>query len=137
LNKTLHNAGVRITATSDVPRYIVETRAWKVALEEIEEGRFHAFSESRKQCSKCRMKTSRKAAVDCPGCKLPLEPMAYLIDVSENRGLTRCSCENYTCNKRGEQSGQMALCCKHGAAALILYGHFQAVELANRHAKKP
>lgn len=130
--RQLHNPGVRVTVIAEGPRYLVATRSWSVQLEEIqgEAGRFHAFSETRKQCPLCGAKFSRKTAVVCPRCRVVLEPLVYLIDCAgAPGGRPRCACESHTCNRRDEQGPDLS-CCKHSSGALILFGHFTAVALA-------
>lgn len=137
MSRQFFNPGVRITVIGDGPRYLVATRSWSVQIEEIagESGRFHAFSETRKLCPECNAKFNRKSAVECPRCHLPLEPMAYLVDATANRGRTKCACESYSCNRRDEPTVDAINSCKHGAAALVLLGHFRAVEIANEEMK--
>ena len=134
VDKKFHNPGVRVTVIGDGPRYLVATRSWSVQLEEIqgETGRFHAFSETRKHCAHCNAKFNRKLAVECPGCRVALEPLAYLVDCTANSGRTKCACESYTCNRRDDETLDTIGCCKHGAAALVLLGYFTAVAIAQK-----
>jgi uncharacterized Zn finger protein len=48
-----------------------------------------------------------------------------MVNVLEPHGNPRCSCESFT-TKRGEQT------CKHGIAALLLFGKLQAAAEAER-----
>jgi hypothetical protein len=100
----------------------VETRAWSVKLEPVphEEGRFHAHSSGRKTCPQCRAKFTRKGDMDCPRCKLPLEPWLHLVDVRKE--YRHCPCEDFVCRKRGEQEGGVATFCRHLAAGIWLHG---------------
>lgn len=122
-------------------RYRVDNAEnFSVRLEPVhgEEGRFHAFSQTQFRCLTClgdadskRTFTRRNGDGICQRCKQPGEPVVYLVDVVENRGRTKCSCENYTCNRRDIVTFDALTPCKHGAAALMLFGHFKAVDAAN------
>ena len=133
-DRHFHNPGVRITVIGDGPRYLVATRSWSVQIEAIdgEDGRFHAFSETRKQCPACNAKFTSKKSVECPRCRLALEPLCYLVDCVENQGRTICGCESYTCKRRDTMTVDEIATCKHGAAALVILGHFAAIELAQK-----
>lgn len=139
MNRQFFNPGVRVTVIGDGPRYLVATRSWSVQIEEIagETGRFHAFSETRRQCPECRAKFNRKSAVECPRCKVALEPLVYLVDCACNSGRGRCACESYTCNRRDMEGPDVIQTDKHLAAAFVLLGHFTAVALAQRQKEQP
>lgn len=132
--RQLHNPGVRVTVIGEGPRYLVATRSWSVQIEEIqgETGRFHAFSETRKQCPTCHAKFNRKLAHECPRCHVELESVTYLVDAVANGGRGKCTCESYTCNRRDAEGPDVISADKHLAAAFILLGHFCAVALAQK-----
>lgn len=50
------------------------------------------------------------------------EAVTYLVDVIEKA----CTCESFTCNKRGEQEPGRWEADKHLAAAMALHGYFLA-----------
>jgi|GEM_PF-5482412 len=120
---------------SEPPLFRLENnRLWTVQIEPIpgERGRFRAISETRFQCAApCNHAFSRTAekAKDigtiCPLCGEPADPVQYLVNVLEPNGNPRCSCESYTTN-RGQKT------CKHGIAALYLFGKLEAAKVAER-----
>ena len=122
-----------VVENTDGPVYRVTGEALSVRLEPIhgEEGRFHAFSDSRFVCQACAIQYTRKVGNCCKRCGNPGEPVAYLVDVVENAGRTKCSCESFTCHRRDVVTAEALNPCKHGAAALMLFGHFKAVDAAN------
>ena len=101
-----------------------------------EEGRFLALSDTRHYCHTCGVRFTRKADGVCQRCGNQAEPVPYMVDVTENRGRTKCSCESFTCNRRDEPpEGAVMEPCKHGAAALVLFGFIKAAQLSEQHGK--
>ncbi len=127
---------MKMTLTQDEPpQFRVENdRLWTVQLEPIhgERGRFRAISETRYKCANhpCNHEFSRSAkrvleiGTACPQCGEPADPVQYLVNVLEPHGNPRCACESYT-TTRGTT-------CKHGHAALYLFGKLEAAAAAER-----
>lgn len=121
-------------------------RLWTVNLHPIEgeRGRFKGISETRFRCitEPCRHLFNRSVKsqlehgetrpehVKCPRCGGDTEPVEYMVNVLEPHGHPRCTCESYTTHK-GE------LECKHGSAALYLFGKLEASASAEKHVQGP
>lgn len=127
---------MKLTLTqSDPPAFTVEnTRLWTVHLQPIpgERGRFRAISETQFHCVNhpCTRRFSRspervaEIGAECPGCGAEAERVEYLVNVLEPHGNPRCACESYTTTK--------GTTCKHGHAALYLFGKLEAAAAAER-----
>ena len=106
-------------------------RLWTVQLEAIEgeAGRVIATSETRYQCAApCNhafnrsQERAKEIGTACPRCGSEAEPVRYMIDVLRPHGAPQCACENFT-TTRGTT-------CKHGHAALYLFGKLMAARMA-------
>lgn len=126
---------MEIRVIDEGPLYRVTSAVgFSVTLKAIdgEEGRFHAFSDTRYHCHACHHRFTSKERKPCPKCEQAAEPVCYIVDVVSNGGRGRCSCENFTCNKMDSQEPDSWQSCKHVFAAFVLFGHFMAVEIAER-----
>ncbi len=121
--------------THEPPQFRVENdRLWTVHLEAVpgERGRFRAISETQYHCLNrpCTKRFTRSVervkeiGTACPDCGCECEPVEYLVNVLEPHGNPRCACESYT-TTRGTT-------CKHGHAALYLFGKLEAAAAAER-----
>lgn len=126
---------MQIKVIGDGPLYRVTSAVgFAVNLQPIdgEDGRFYAFSDTRYRCPSCMVKFTSKSEKPCPHCGAAAEPVSYLVDVVSNGGRGRCTCESFTCNKRDVQEPDAWQSCKHVFSAIVLFGHFKAVEIAER-----
>jgi len=130
---------MRVILQDSTPTFRVENGTlFSVRLAPVqgEEGRFIAHSDTRFYCRRCGVKFSRKKDNVCQRCGDDGESVTYMVDVAENNGRSKCSCESFTCNKRDAQPQDVLLApCKHGNAALFLYGYMMARKLAQIHGK--
>lgn len=127
---------MEIRVIGEGPLYRVTSAVgFSVTLKAIdgEEGRFHAFSDTRYHCPACHHRFTSKERKPCPKCEQAAEPVCYIVDVVSAAARGRCSCEDYTCNKMEKQQDSLNFIgCKHVFSAFLLFGHFKAVEMAER-----
>jgi hypothetical protein len=114
---------------------VICDRINRVVLQPIEheQGRFIAISETNFRCvvEPCRKRFSSRSGVHpCPQCGGAAEAVCYMVNVMEPHGNPVCSCESFT-TKRGEVE------CKHGGAALYLFGKLMAAKLAEKPSTGP
>lgn len=130
---------MKVTYQGDPPTYTVLNGAsFTVKLTPLdgEEGRFIAHSQTRYYCQPCGTRFTRKADGICQRCGNEAEAVPYMVDVRENAGRGKCSCESFTCNRRDLKGDEQLDPCKHVAAAFVLYGHFKAAEAAELERKR-
>lgn len=130
---------MRVTFQGDPPTYnVVNGQPFDVKLTPVEgeEGRFIAHSQTRFYCPTCGVRFTRKADSVCQKCGEQADLVPYIVDVTENAGRGKCSCESFTCHKRDLKGPDALNPCKHIAAAFLLYGHFKAVEAAEAERKR-
>lgn len=125
------------TPTSDTTFTIMNTKPFEFSLELFpnELGRFAAVSETRFVCRDCETRFTRSPKKQselgdvCGWCNGKADRVRYLVDVCQPGGKPQCTCESYT-TKRG------AVECKHGAAALYLFGKIMAAKLSETNKAK-
>jgi hypothetical protein len=130
---------MRVLLADKAPTFRVESGTlFSVRLTPVqgEIGRFIAHSDTRFYCPTCGVKFTRKKDNVCQRCGTVADSVTYMVDVAENNGRTKCSCESFTCHKRDEQPQDVLLApCKHGNAALFLFGYLKARALAAMNGK--
>lgn len=128
---------MKLTLTTHEPPvfHVLNDRLWSVKLRPIpgERGRFSAISGTQFHCLNhpCTKKFKRsperfeEIGAVCPNCGAEAERVEYVVNVLEPHGNPTCRCEIFT-TKRGTET------CKHGHAALWLFGKLEAAKAAER-----